>query len=111
MNTDAEEAARDNYRDILGEYGAALAAREAHAPELLARATEAWDFLRSFDCEEAQLPYDMHLVAALAFAVQATDAAEAKRLYSYMTEEFQRLTDGADGLNPGSLKIWVNVEE
>jgi hypothetical protein len=104
---DTEDEARGQYQDALHSYAAALVARDPIAKELFAKATAAWERLRTLPCEEAQLDIDMHLVAALAFAVQARDACEAKRIYDSMSDRYQRDTDAAEAFEPGSLKIWL----
>lgn len=102
---DEEESARAQYNDLMRAYAAALVARDTTVPELFSEATLAWDRLRTFPCEEAALPFDMHLLLALSFAIQATDAVEARRLYDSMSEDFQRNIDAVDTFGP-TLKIW-----
>jgi hypothetical protein len=100
----AEERARQQYHDLIAAYGAALAAKEPCAQERFVEATAAWEHLRTFRCEEAELDADMHLVAAFSFAIQAHDIVEARRVYEAMSEKYQKLADGAETIEPGSLK-------
>ena len=102
-----EDAARHQYHDLINAYGSALVAKDPSATELFAQATAAWERLRAFKCEESELDADMHLVAAFSFAIQARDRVEAKRLYDAMSEAYRATTDGAEGIEPGSLKIWL----
>ena len=101
----AEESSRITYQQLINEYGAALAVKDARAQELFDRATFAWEQLRKFPGPESELDNDAHLVNALQFAIKAEDAREANRLYLAMGSKLQSLING-DGQNK-TLMAWL----
>ena len=101
----AEDAARLQYSQLVNEYGAALAAKEPRAKDLLVRATVAWEQLRTFPGPESELDSDVHLVTAIQFAIKADDPQEGKRLYDSMSAKFQNIING-DSKNT-TLMAWL----
>jgi hypothetical protein len=110
MSDDTERryvSTKAEYHRLVQSYVDALSEKDPIAGELFVQATVVWVRLREFGREEARLDFDMHLVLAFSGAIQAGDAVEAKRLYDAMSDDYRRTTDGADALEPGSMKIWL----
>jgi hypothetical protein len=107
---EAYELARNEYKQLLSEYAAALSAKDPGVVDLFERARISWEHLRLSapeDALEAGAEPEMHLVLAFSYAVGAGDSVEAERVYNLMSDDARRNTDAVDADDPGSVRIWL----
>jgi len=105
--------AQEAYRNLLDEYGDALARRTADVGDIFERAADAWRVLVAVAPDgspEKEAPH-MNVVLAFSHAISADHANEARRLYEAMGDEERKNTDRFDADQPGSMKIWLRKDD